>query len=388
MHCGASFSQRVLGRSELRSALHFYWQKMVTMKLSLGFVRRSVLNGIVIALFVNSSLCFAAGLEEFKSGVVRIAGVDKDGSARVGGGFVYLIKDGVAYIITASHVVGAEKHPSVTFYPGLEPASAGTVLNTEGEDAPYGLALLTVSIRPGANPMPRELELNLGVPLKVAQQYFAIGFPNGGGSWAVVPVSYSSSPSVGTYDSFSPSLSPGMSGGPFITDRGSVIALDIEKNGSFERSVSLGTISNYVHGLRKQIYPDKDDELILAGAITARDSVQVKNLIFGGANPGRIVNLNGKSESAFDRAFDHPSIESLLPSKEKNGWSESFMSRLYQYYGLLYSDVEHINAIESFLKAGASPNVRVNGELPCLAAIDKGHYDFADLLQRYGGTCR
>jgi hypothetical protein len=172
---------------------------------------------ILLAL-LSWSTATGQEIEAQKAAVVKIQSQVVEGEetrTRIGTGFVIRVETDAVFIVTASHVVEGDKHPSVEFYANRNKPVKAEVLRQEAAD-PRGLAALVVRGREnmpvGLTPLPLAPADTLGEGDDVT----AIGFPQGVQSWAV------SKCNVNTREGrdilFSGSIEEGSSGGPLIRE--------------------------------------------------------------------------------------------------------------------------------------------------------------------------
>lgn len=165
-------------------------------------------------------------------GVVRITSTS-DGKRRTGTGFIVQSSDDAIYIATASHVIEGDKSPKIAFRPEPNTDYDGQVLKLEGGD-PKGLAL--IAVRGNVRRIARQvlvLPLSTNNDLAGGDQVTAIGFPQGGGAWAVVPASIASRD--GRELVLAGNLGEGNSGGPLLKD-GAVVGLVTVMQGQYGRA--------------------------------------------------------------------------------------------------------------------------------------------------------
>lgn len=174
----------------------------------------------------------APNMAALSDGVVRITAV-ADGVRKTGTGFIVQTADDAVYIATASHVVEGDKNPKVTFHAEPNTDVDAQVLKLEGGD-PKGLALVVV--RNNVRRLLRQvqvLQLAMTNELNAGDSVTAIGFPQGGGSWAMVPTSIASR--EGRDLVVAGNLNEGNSGGPLLKD-GVVVGLVTGMQGQYGRA--------------------------------------------------------------------------------------------------------------------------------------------------------
>jgi len=169
---------------------------------------------------------------EMRAGVVKITST-AEGARRTGTGFIVQADSDVIYIATASHVVEGDKSPKVAFLSDPNTEFKAQVLKIEGGD-PKGLALLAV--RGNLKRVLREarvLTFSASNDLAAGDAVSAIGFPQGGGGWAVVPSTVATR--EGRELILSGNIAEGNSGGPIVRD-GAVVGLVTGMQGQYARA--------------------------------------------------------------------------------------------------------------------------------------------------------
>lgn len=169
---------------------------------------------------------------ELRSGVVKITST-AEGVRRTGTGFVVQTSGDAIYIATASHVVEGDKKPKVAFHAEPNSDVEAQVVKIESGD-PKGLALLVVrnNVRRLLRDV-RVLQFSSANDLAAGDAVTAIGFPQGGGGWAVVPATVASR--EGRDLVLSGNIAEGNSGGPIIKD-GGVVGLVTGTQGQYARA--------------------------------------------------------------------------------------------------------------------------------------------------------
>lgn len=187
---------------------------------------------LLLALLLVAHLAHAQTPAELRSGVVKITST-AEGVRRTGTGFVVQASGDAIYIATASHVVEGDKKPKVAFHAEPNSDVEAQVVKIESGD-PKGLALLVV--RNNAKRLLRDvrvLQFSSANDLVAGDAVTAIGFPQGGGGWAVVPATVASR--EGRDLVLSGNVAEGNSGGPIIKD-GSVVGLVTGTQGQYARA--------------------------------------------------------------------------------------------------------------------------------------------------------
>lgn len=155
-------------------------------------------------------LVYAAEIEEFKKGVVKITAL-VNGQPSVGTGFIVRLDKDAAYIVTAAHVISGDSKPQVWFFPHPHQSFASQVLGIDGTNE-NGLAALRVS-----DTLPDGL---VALPLDQTTQASGgetitfIGFPPNLAPWTVSTGSISGR--KGPHLIFQALVEEGHSGGPLL----------------------------------------------------------------------------------------------------------------------------------------------------------------------------
>ena len=200
----------------------------------------------LLALFlVSTAPALAQSLDAQKAGVVRIAS-QRDDLRRTGTGFIVRLEKDAAFILTASHVVEGDNKPRVEFFTRRNSTVSAEVLRIEGGD-PRGLALLVVR---GKENLPQDLQalpMATSESLSGGEPVVVIGFPQGGGSWAVLRASVVSQ--EGRELTLDGSIGEGNSGGPVLRD-GRVIGVvtTVGGGGGFGRALPAALVRLVLDG--------------------------------------------------------------------------------------------------------------------------------------------
>lgn len=188
---------------------------------------------ILCAVLLSAALTLRAeSLDRERAGVVKVTAT-VDGKRKTGTGFIVRLEPDAAYILTASHVVEGDNRPEIEFFTRRNVTSRAETVRIEGDD-PRGLALLVVR---GKDNLPAglvALPLASGTNLSGGEEVTAIGFPQGGGPWAVVRANVVSR--VGRDLTLGGSIDEGNSGGPILMD-GSVVGVVMGVDGKFGRAI-------------------------------------------------------------------------------------------------------------------------------------------------------
>ena len=176
-------------------------------------MRLGFLLALTAALLSHSGVGYAEDVEALRAGVVKIT-ASSEGKRKTGAGFIIKLEPGIAYIVTAAHVVEGDAAPQIEFFTRQNVPVKAEVRKIEGGDL-QGLALMVVR---GKENLPQDLvalKLAGTVSLKAgADQVAAIGFPSGVASWGVLRVNVVSL--EGRNIVLSKDLEEGNSGGPVI----------------------------------------------------------------------------------------------------------------------------------------------------------------------------
>jgi Abnormal spindle-like microcephaly-assoc'd, ASPM-SPD-2-Hydin/Trypsin-like peptidase domain len=215
-------------------------------------VRVGLLFSIVISLLLQRLVASAEDVEPLRAGVVKIIS-SAEGKNKTGAGFIIKLEPGIAYIVTAGHVVEGDATPQVEFFTRQNIRTKAAVRKIEGGDL-RGLALMVVR---GKENLPQGLvALKLGamVALKAgSDQVTAIGFPSGVASWGVLRVNVVSL--EGSNIVLSKDLEEGNSGGPVIKDN-LVVGLVMGLNQGFALAVPASIVKTVLTNWGVALEPD------------------------------------------------------------------------------------------------------------------------------------
>ena len=103
-------------------------------------IGRTVALFFLVCIAALTALAHAADDRDFRSGVVRIESTSVEGKVRKGAGFVVSIEDGVAFIMTAAHVVAGDKTPQIELFSHPLQIEASVIR----QDLQFDIALLIV----------------------------------------------------------------------------------------------------------------------------------------------------------------------------------------------------------------------------------------------------
>ncbi|HZP87357.1 MAG TPA: serine protease [Burkholderiales bacterium] len=141
-----------------------------------------LLLAVLLVVFAQSGQ--AQSLDRQKAAVVRVTS-QSEGLRRTGSGFIVQLEPDAAYIVTASHVVEGDSRPRVEFFTRRNTLISAETVRIEGGD-PRGLALLVVRGKENLPSGLTALSIASGTELRGGEPVTVIGFPQGGGSWAVL----------------------------------------------------------------------------------------------------------------------------------------------------------------------------------------------------------
>ena len=176
-------------------------------------------------------------LETLKPGVVRIT-TKAEGLSQTGTGFIVKLEPGIAYILTAYHVVAGDNAPQVEFFSRRNQPVKADIIKLQ-PDKRDGLGLLAVR---GKDNLPADLRpLSIAVDPNIASgdALHTIGFGAGQGEWAVVPASVLAID--GSDLKLDGRFKSGNSGGPVLKDGKVVGILTDEQDG-----VGLASLASIV----------------------------------------------------------------------------------------------------------------------------------------------
>lgn len=195
-------------------------------------------------------------VDGLKAGVVKIS-AKVHGKTKIGTGFIVNLEPGVAYIVTASHVIEGAQRPDVAFYTQPHNLHKAKTIGLEGGD-PRGLAALMVEGFIPSNV--RVLKLDRSVTVGSGEIVETIGFPQMGAiPWAV------SSGSVagmqGRSIVFSGAVDEGNSGGPLIKD-GVVVGIITEVSNNFNYAQPIGAVESALTGWGVRTIDETDQRFV------------------------------------------------------------------------------------------------------------------------------
>jgi len=217
---------------------------------------------LVICLLILSfpTPLSALTIDEIKIGVVKIS-AHVDGKTKIGTGFIVNLKPGVAYIVTASHVVEGADELYVAFFTQPHNLFMAKNIGLEGGD-PRGLAALqVVGLIPSSV---GALNFNRSVTVREGEIVKTVGFPQMGAiPWAVTSGTILGW--QGRYIVFSGAVDEGNSGGPLIKN-GAVVGVITENQGKYNYAQPVNTVESALEGWRVG-FLDETDELLVQDAL-------------------------------------------------------------------------------------------------------------------------
>jgi hypothetical protein len=172
--------------------------------------------------------------EDFRKGIVKIRSNNRKGT-----GFIVGIYPDEVYIVTVSHVVGADSTPTVEFFENKE-SDAKTISVEEPEN---GLALLLVKENIPSDVI--RLYVDKKAKFNVGDEVFTFGFPRGGARWAYSALSYAGQKERNITFSGS-DIAEGNSGSPLIKDN-QVVGI-ITSTTQFAFATSAPSIIEFLRG--------------------------------------------------------------------------------------------------------------------------------------------
>lgn len=192
----------------------------------------------------------AQSLDTQKAGVVRITS-QLDDLRRSGTGFIVRLESDAAFILTAAHVVEGDNKPRIEFFTRRNTTVPAEVLRIEGGD-PRGLALLVVRGRDKLPPDLKALPLAETESVGGGESVTVIGFPQGGGAWAVLRANVVSH--EGREITLDGSIGEGNSGGPVLRE-GRVIGVvtTVGGGGGFGRAAPATLVRLVLDGWGVQL---------------------------------------------------------------------------------------------------------------------------------------
>jgi formylglycine-generating enzyme required for sulfatase activity len=198
---------------------------------------------LFVVLLTIGATAYAQTIEQQRAGVVRVTAVS-NGVPKTGTGFIVRLDADAAYILTAAHVVEGDPRPRVEFYTRQNMLVEADAVRLEGGD-PRGLALIIVRGKDKLASSLSALPLADAASLTGGESVVAIGFPQGGGPWAVVPANVVSR--IGRDITLAGAIDEGNSGGPVLAN-GAVVAVVVQETGKFGVAVPVAIAKMTIEG--------------------------------------------------------------------------------------------------------------------------------------------
>lgn len=190
-----------------------------------GEVMKRVMFLVLAALIHTSAL--GQGLETLKPGIVRII-TKPEGMRQTGTGFIVKLEPGIAYILTAYHVVAGDNAPQVEFFSRRNQPVKAEIIKLQ-PDKRDGLGLIAVRGKDNLPPDLIPLPIAMDSKISGGDALHTIGFGAGQGDWAVLPASILAID--GSDLKLDGRFKPGNSGGPVLKDGKVVGILTDEQEG-------------------------------------------------------------------------------------------------------------------------------------------------------------
>lgn len=187
---------------------------------------------LTLLLLALALPAWAQSPDQQRASVVKVT-AKVEGKRKTGTGFLVRVEPEAAYILTAAHVVEGDNQPEVEFFTRRNVSVRAQTARIEGGD-PRGLALLIVHGKANLPAGIAALPLATGGALGGGEPVTVIGFPQGGGPWAVVRATVTAR--EGRDLTLDGSIEEGNSGGP-VLDAGSVVGVITTVQGRFARAV-------------------------------------------------------------------------------------------------------------------------------------------------------
>ena len=181
---------------------------------------------LVLAALIHTST-LGESLETLKPGIVRIT-TKPEGLRQTGTGFIVKLEPGIAYILTAYHVVAGDNTPQVEFFSRRNQPVKAEIIKLQ-PDKRDGLGL--IAVRGKENLPPDLIPLPIAMDSKISggDMLHTIGFGAGQGDWAVLPASILAID--GSDLKLDGRFKPGNSGGPVLKEGKVVGILTDEQEG-------------------------------------------------------------------------------------------------------------------------------------------------------------
>lgn len=209
------------------------------------WIRRIALSFAAVAGIAWGSVAPAQSVERLKAGVVRIS-AQFEGLKRTGSGFIVRLENDAAFIVTASHVIEGDNHPRVEFFTRRNTWVTAETVRIEGGD-PRGLAVLAVRGKDNLPANLTALPLASRASVQGGEAVTVIGFPQGGGAWAVLRANVVSL--EGRELTLDGSIGEGNSGGPVLLGENVIgVVTTVGGAGGFGHAVPASILSLVLDG--------------------------------------------------------------------------------------------------------------------------------------------
>lgn len=182
---------------------------------------------------------FAQDAAALRAGVVKITSTSFDGKRRTGSGFIAKIDAGIAYIVTAAHVIEGDRNPQVEFFTRQNAPLAAEVIQQE-----LGVDLAVLKVDAAQKPLVMRFE-KVTAPA-TGDQVITIGFPQGGGAWLISKADLAGRDGPRWVISGN-GIDEGSSGGPLIK-AGKVIGVVQLVYGKFARAMPASVVVETLEG--------------------------------------------------------------------------------------------------------------------------------------------
>jgi Trypsin-like peptidase domain len=190
--------------------------------------------------------------ENMKAGVVRIENTKRN---EVGAGFIVKIVGDKVYVVTASHVVQGDQHPTVFLFNHQGEAMSATVIDIQEDDD--GLALLRLTVNVQILSGLKEFKISATSDLGNGDDVTFIGFPGGTNLWSVDRGIIKRL--EGNNLVLSGSARQGNSGGPVILNQHAIgLVTDVSQTDSY--ALRAEVIVPYINGFERSLVSLSDSK--------------------------------------------------------------------------------------------------------------------------------
>lgn len=240
---------------------------MFLLTLSTGRTLRCTWLIGIFTLVVLGLACHLWGqdVEDLKSGVVKIT-AKVEGKTQVGTGFIVRLERGVAYIVTAAHVIEGDPKPQVAFHPRANEFLPAQTLGIEGGD-PRGVALLIV--KGGIPSETRSFSISTKAAVRGGESVTVIGFPGQAGTPWMVTIGTIGGRKGGDL-TFSGVVGEGNSGGPLLQN-GKVIGVITQMGTKVSYAIPIASARFAIEGWGVEL--TESDEALLPKEVTGEDGI-------------------------------------------------------------------------------------------------------------------